>query len=198
MLAGGFSTRFGGGDKAFADLGGRPMIGHVLERMRRVTDGLLVSCRTEQLPRLRESLRGSGISTGAVPDPVPDRGPAAGIAAGLKPCRATYTAVVGCDTPFVDPTVLSALFERAEGRDGAVPRVDGRLRPTLAVYRTAAVRDACEKSVDSGDWSLRGALDSLDVVVVPEDIVAGRTDPSRLLDVNTRADLERARERFEG
>ncbi|MFB6295255.1 MAG: molybdenum cofactor guanylyltransferase [Halobacteriales archaeon] len=196
VLAGGYSTRFGEADKAFAELGGRPLIRHVLARLDHVTDGLLVSCRDEQLPLLRQALTGTGLSAGAVPDPVPDRGPAAGIAAGLAPCRPTYAAVVACDTPLVDPGFLSALFERAEGCDGAVPRVDGRLRPTLAVYRTAAIRDACKRSIASGDGSLRRAVERVDVVVVPEDQVARETELRRLRDVNTPGDLAGVRETF--
>lgn len=194
MLAGGYSTRFGEADKAFAELDGRPLVRHVLERATQVTDGLLVSCRDEQLPRLRRALLGSGLSAGAVPDPVPDRGPAAGIASGLAPCRTTYAAVVACDTPLVDPDLLSALFDRGTAADGAVPRIDGRLRPTLAVYRTAAIRTACRRSIASGDGSLREAVERLDVVVLSEDAVAGETDLQHVRDVNTPDDLERIRE----
>src|SRR4029078_8843989 len=34
ILAGGQSRRFGGGDKGFADLDGRPVLSHVIERFR--------------------------------------------------------------------------------------------------------------------------------------------------------------------
>jgi len=197
VLAGGYSRRFGATDKAFATLDGRPLVEHVLERLGRVVDGLLVSVRDEQLTRLRGALRATGISVGAVPDPVPGRGPAAGIAAGLAPCRATYAAVLACDTPLVDPGFLSGLFERARGCDGAVPRIDGRLRPTLAVYRTAAIRTACERSLASGDGSLRGAVDALDATIVPHEAVANGTDPSTVLDINEPADLRRAEERLD-
>jgi molybdopterin-guanine dinucleotide biosynthesis protein A len=197
VLAGGDSTRFGRTDKAFATLDGRPLVGQVLERLDRVTDGLLVSCRDTQLPRLRRALADSGLSVAAVPDPVPDAGPAAGVAAGLAPCRAPYAAVVGCDTPLVDPELLAVLFERAGAGDGAVPRIDGRLRPTLAVYSTSAIRRACERSVESGDGSLRGALETLEPVVVSEPDIAGVTDTWCTIDVNTPADLDRARELYE-
>ena len=197
ILAGGYSTRFGSSDKAFAELGGAPLIEHVLRRVDRVADGLLVSCRDDQLARLRDTLRTSEVSVGAVPDPIPDRGPAAGIAAGLAPCRAPYAAVLACDTPLVEPGFLSVLFERARGREGAVPRVDGRLRPTLAVYPTSAMRAACERSVRSGDGSLRDAVDTLDVTVVTEEAIDREADPSSLLDVNTPADLDRVRELYD-
>ncbi len=198
VLAGGGSTRFGSADKAFAELGGMALIGHVLSRVDRTVDGLLVSCRDDQLARLRDTLRDSGASAGVVPDPIPDRGPAAGVAAGLAPCRTTYAAVVACDTPLVDPAFLSFLFERARGRDGAIPRLDDRLRPTVAVYRTTAMRSACERTLAAGDGSLRDAVGALDVAIIPEDTVVRETEPSGLLDVNTPADLDRVRNRYDG
>jgi molybdopterin-guanine dinucleotide biosynthesis protein A len=193
VLAGGHSSRFGEADKAFAELEETPLIEHVLRRLDRVVDGLLVSCRDGQLTRLRDTLRGAEISVGVAPDPVPGRGPAAGIAAGLGPCRATHTAVIACDTPLVDPALISALFDRGRERDGAIPRVDGHLRPTVGVYRTAAMRDACERAITAGDGSLRDAVDTLDVAIVPEGAVFRETARSSLLDINTPADLERAR-----
>jgi molybdenum cofactor guanylyltransferase len=35
VLAGGKSSRMGGGDKALVPLGGRPLLAHVIERLRR-------------------------------------------------------------------------------------------------------------------------------------------------------------------
>lgn len=194
VLAGGFSTRFGPDDKAVADLAGKPLIRHVVDRLSAPADGVLVNCRREQVPVLVRALGSADASVGLAPDPIPDRGPAAGVAVGLGPCRAAYAAVVACDTPLVDSALLAFLAEEARGSDGAIPRVDGRLRPTLAVYRTDAMREACESTIASGDGSLRSAVDEIDPVIVPEDTVERRTDPIALLDVNTKSDLERANE----
>lgn len=191
MLAGGRSRRFGPQDKAVADLAGRPLVGHAVDTVQAVADGAVLSCRGDQLPELRTVLSGVDQSPAAVPDPSPDAGPAAGVAAGLAPCRASEAVVLACDTPLVDPDFLSLLLERADGRDGAVPVIEGSLRPTVAAYRTTAIRAACERSVRSGDGSLRGAVASLDVDCVPE---ADVPEPWRCLDVNTPADIERARD----
>lgn len=196
VLAGGYSTRFGSEDKALAELGGTTLLEHVVDRLSRVVDGALISCREDQVAQFRRTLRDADANVGVAPDPIPDRGPAAGIAAGLRPCRAPYAAVVACDTPLVDPAFVSFLADRARGHDGAVPRVDGRLRSTLAVYRTASVRDACEAAVAEGDGSLRTAIGQLDPIVVQEDTVERRTDPASLLDVNTPEDLELAAELY--
>ena len=84
VLAGGFSTRFGDAEKATAPLDGWPMIRHVVERLGRVTDGVVVNCREEQLDELRAALSECSDVVGFAIDPIPDRGPIAGIYTGLS------------------------------------------------------------------------------------------------------------------
>lgn len=192
VLAGGRSTRFGERDKAFAELGGAPLVARVVSRLGRAVDGVLVSCRGDQVDRLRRTLRGRG-DVCTVEDPVSDRGPTAGVAAGLRACRTEYAAVVACDNPLVDPDVVARLFDRAAGRSGAVPRVGGRLRPTQAVYRTAAMRRCCEAALGA-DGSLMAAIDLLDPVIVPEDDAVRGAGGRSFADVNTPEDLARARD----
>lgn len=194
VLAGGYSTRFGDADKAFAELDGRPLLDHVVTRLDRCVDGVVVNCRSDQVPRVREALRGAH-RVACAPDPVPDRGPVAGVAAGLRACRTEYTAVVAVDNPLVSPAVVTDLFERARGRDGAVPVVDGRLRPTQAVYRTERMQAACTDALDGGESSLRAATSRLDAVTVAGDALGDADGARSFLDVNTPADLERAAER---
>lgn len=197
VLAGGRSTRFGQADKAFVELDGTPLIGHVLAKLSNSVDGLLVNCRTEQIPAIRNTIHRSEVTVGVVPDPIPDRGPAAGVSIGLKPCRAEYTAIVGCDNPLVDPEFVSYLFERARYREGAVPVVDGQLRPTMAVYETDRIQSVCESVVETGDSSLHTAVESLDTVRIPEHVVVQETERATVLDINTQNDLERAAELYD-
>lgn len=197
VLAGGYSTRFGDVDKAFVELDGQPLIAHVIERLGDAVDGILVSCRTEQVPLVREVIDPPPVGICTVEDPVPGRGPTAGIAASLRGCRAPYTAIVAGDNPLVDPSFVHTLFERAEGQDGAVPRIGGRLQPTHAVYRTDAMMKACETVLESDDSSLLKVIDALDLVVVSEAVARSETDLRRFVDINTPADFERAAERYD-
>lgn len=198
VLAGGYSTRFGDGDKALARLDGRPLLARTVEGVAPAVVGVVVNCRRDQQAAFRPVLRTTGADVAFAPDPVPDLGPAAGLAAGLRPVSAPHAAVVAVDTPFPDASFLDYLFELAAGDDGdgAVPRVDGHLQPTHAVYRTAAARRAAAAAVAAGDGSLHGVVDRLDVAVVDESSVRSRTARRTFTDVDTVADL-RAAERAE-
>ncbi|WP_435361146.1 molybdenum cofactor guanylyltransferase [Haloarchaeobius sp. DFWS5] len=187
VLAGGFSTRFGDADKAVADYDGEPMVRRVVDRLSRVTDGVVVNCRAEQVPALREALAGRDDVALAV-DPAPDAGPMAGIWAGLRVIRAPYTAVVACDMPAVDPAFLELLFERAAGHDGALVRTDdGWFQTTQAVYRTEAMRAGCEAALGGDDARILAALDGLALTELTEDEVP---DMRTFTDVNEQDDLQ--------
>ena len=193
VLAGGYSTRFGEADKALAAVGGRPMLARVVDRLAAVVDRIIVSCRADQQSAFEAALDGVGGGTPVefVLDPDPDEGPLAGLAASLAAVETTYAAVVACDMPFVDPTFVAVLFERAAGHDAAVPELDdGHLQPTQAVYRADQLRAVAARRLAADRRSLHGALDELDTVVLPASTVAAHTDWRSLRDVNSRADLE--------
>lgn len=192
VLAGGHSTRFGDREKALAELDGRPLLGHAVDGLAPVADGVVVNCRREQVAAFRPVLRSASVDVAVAPDPVPGRGPAAGLAAGLSAVSAARVAVVACDTPFVDAAFLDYLFDQVADSDGAVPRVDDHRQPTHAVFRTGPARRAARASVADGDGSLRDVLDRLDVRVVPESEVLARTSRRSFTDVNTPAALRDA------
>jgi len=192
VLGGGRSRRFGDRDKALAALDGRPLLAHAVEGLAGAVDGVVVNCRRDQVPAFRTALRAVGTGVALAPDPVPDRGPVAGLAAGLAPVSAPVVVVRACDRPFVDATFLQYLFERAAGRDGAVPRVAGHLQVAHAVYRTDPVRRAALDALADGDGSLRAVVDRLDVDVVRESEVLARTARRSFADLNTPGDLRAA------
>ena len=190
VLAGGYSRRFGERDKALAVVKGEPMLVRVLERLGRVVNSLFVSCRTAQQPRFERALGSRPASPTFVPDPVPGEGPLAGLSAALREVDAGYVAVVACDMPAVDPDFLDHLFERAAGRDGAVPQLrDGTPQPAQAVYRTAAMREAAFRELEAGGRSLRGAVDRLEVLELPTSEVERQTRWRSLANINTETEL---------
>ncbi|ELZ26679.1 molybdopterin-guanine dinucleotide biosynthesis protein A [Halogeometricum pallidum JCM 14848] len=198
VLCGGYSTRFGDGDKALADLAGTPLVRRVADRLATVCDRLVLNCRDEQAEALRAAVDGCGVPVSVATDPVPDRGPAAGIAAGLAAVDATHAAVVACDMPFVDPAFVAYLFSRADGRDAAVPRPDEWYQTTQAVYRADAMVSACERTLNQGESRVVDALDQLDDwVTVTEEEVRAHATPETFENLNTRAELRAAARRFE-
>ncbi|WP_253738158.1 molybdenum cofactor guanylyltransferase [Halohasta salina] len=192
VLAGGYSTRFEGADKALATVDGRPMLARVVDRLAGVVDRLVVSCRTDQQPAFETALAGvTDTPVAFVHDPEPDGGPLAGLAASCGAVETTYAAVVACDMPFLDPAFVSFLFERAAGHDAAIPELEGgHLQPTQAVYRANRLEAVATRQLAADRRSLHGALDEIDTVVIPASTVAAHTDWRSLRDVNSRADLE--------
>jgi molybdopterin-guanine dinucleotide biosynthesis protein A len=193
IVAGGRSTRFGERDKVLADLAGVPMVRRVAERLTNV-DELVVSCRADQTAAIEHAL--AGMNVRYVEDPEPDGGPMVGVRAGLRALDADYAAVVAADMPLVDPTLLSHLFDRAAGHDAAVPRHEGWLQPTQAVYRTDAMVEACAATLARGDRRLRAALSNIEYAVVDEAETREHTSSETFTNLNTRREFEVVAERF--
>ncbi|EMA42388.1 molybdopterin-guanine dinucleotide biosynthesis protein A [Halococcus morrhuae DSM 1307] len=189
VLAGGRSTRFGERDKVLAALAGVPMVRRVAERLAGL-DELVVSCRADQTTAIERAL--SGMEFHCVADPDPDCGPLVGVRTGLRALDTDYAAVVAADMPFVDPEFVSSLFTRAAGHDAAVPRHEGWLQPTQAIYRTDATADACAAALSRGERELRAALDALDHVVVTESEIREHADPRTFTNLNTRREFAAA------
>jgi len=197
VVAGGYSTRFEGGDKAVAALGGTPMIRRVADRLVPEIDGLVVNCRSEQVGAIEDALRGYDHPVAFAEDRHPDEGPMAGIMTGLQAVTGEYAVVVACDMPYVSPSFVAHLFERAAGHDAAVPRVeDGWYQTTQAVYRADAMAEACERALTRGEGKILAPLSELDWVVVDAAEIRQHATPETFRNVNTRADLRAARADF--
>ena len=194
VVAGGRSRRFGEQDKILADLAGVPMVRRVADRLSDL-DELLVSCRADQTAAIERAL--SGMDVRCVVDPEPDGGPMIGVHTGLRALDAEYAAVVAADMPFVDPEFVSVLFARGAGHDAAVPRHEGWLQPTQAVYRTDAMADACAAALSRGERELRAALDALDHVVVTGNEIQKYADSRTFTNLNTRREFAAAERALE-
>lgn len=192
ILAGGRSTRFGEADKVVADLAGTPMVRRVADRLAGVVDEVVVNCRPDQTDAIESALAGFHGTVCFAEDAEIDRGPLAGIYTGLTALDAEYTAVVAADMPFVAPAFLTYLFDRAAGHDAAIPRRDGWFQTTQAVYRTAAMAEACARALARGDRRTTAPLSALEYVVVGEETVRTVATPETFTDLNTRAAFETA------
>jgi len=196
VLAGGRSTRFGDTDKSVAELAGTPMIRRVVDRIADVVDEVVINCRADQVDAIRDALAGSGFEPTFAVDRDPDEGPMAGIARGLEAVSSDYTFVVACDMPFVDPAFVAFLFERAAGRDAAVPRPDEWYQTTQAVYRTEAMARACRRALDRGAHRIVVPLEDLDDAVVGADEIEQVATADTFDNINTREEFVTANSRL--
>jgi molybdopterin-guanine dinucleotide biosynthesis protein A len=188
IIAGGRSTRFGERDKVLAELAGVPMIRRVAKRLDGAMDELVVNCRANQTEAIERAL--SGMSVEFAEDPETDLGPIAGAQTGLAALNTEYAAVIAADMPLIDPAFISHLFDRAAGHSAAVPRHDGWLQPTQAVYRTAAMADACAAALSHDDHRLHAVLSDVEYVVVDEDEAREYTDLRTFTNLNTREEFK--------
>lgn len=185
VLAGGYSDRFGDGEKATAELDGESLVRRVTGRVGEAVDEVVVNCRRDQRGAIETAL--SGLEYRVAVDPVPGRGPVAGVRTGCRVARGSWTFVTACDMPFLRPEVVDRLFDGADA-DGAVPLVDGHRQPLAGVYRTDRAVDAADTTLRTGARSMRDFLDRLSVRTVTDSV------PTRVVrDVDTRAELEAVR-----
>ena len=112
ILAGGKSRRMGQ-NKALLQLGGSPLIAHVIRRMRLVTDELLLITN--------DHVEYAHLGLPMHSDMIPDAGALGGIYTGLM--HASYDAVlcVACDSPFLQPKLLSYLVSILGEYDAVMP-----------------------------------------------------------------------------
>lgn len=192
VIAGGYSTRFGDADKAVAPLAGVPMVRRVADAIEGVIDELVVNCRDAQRSAIADALSDYPLPLRFAIDTVPDAGPVAGIRTGLAACDHEYAAVVACDMPFVDPELVSYLLNRARGHDAAVPRFEGWLQTTHAVYRTDPMVRACDDALDRGERRTVEPLSQLKSVVIEEDDFRDHGSLTSFENLNTREEFERA------
>ena len=191
ILAGGRSTRFGGGEKSLRSVDGKPMICRVRGALLAVVDELIVSVRDEGQRDLVFPYLGGSEQTFAY-DRLRDVGPLAGVLESLKAARGEYVFIAACDMPYINPGVIAFLFDKARGHDAAVPKGPGEfLEPLHAVYRREAMVRAVEESLAAGERRIASPLRHLqDVVYVPFDEIR-KVDPElkTFLNINRAEDM---------
>ena len=126
MLTGGQSRRMGQ-DKASAMLQGRPLLDHMLAKLRRM--GLRARVAGDAIAGFPAELFVSDARAGC--------GPMSGLSTALHEGASPLVLVLGVDLPLVAAALLQALLERARttGAMATIPRAVGRPQPLCAVYR---------------------------------------------------------------
>jgi molybdopterin-guanine dinucleotide biosynthesis protein A len=146
ILAGGLSRRMGGGDKCLRELAGRPLLAHILDRVRPQVAALVLNANGDPA-------RFAGFGLPVAADSVAGfAGPLAGILAGLDwaaanapSCR--WVASFAADAPFVPQDLVARLLAgvQREQADLACAISGGQAHPVFGLWRAdlrAALRDA--------------------------------------------------------
>ncbi len=191
VLAGGLSRRMGGGDKALRMLAGRPMLAHVLERVRPQIGAMVLNVNGD-LSRF------AGFGLPCAPDSVPGfAGPLAGVLAGLDWVAANapdaeLVASFPADAPFLPHDMVARLAEARAGAGAeiAIASSGGRTHPVCGLWPVVLREDlrralTAETIRKVENWIARRAS-------VAVDFAADPIDP--FFNANAPEDLARAEE----
>lgn len=166
ILAGGRALRMGGGDKPLRTLAGRPLVSHMIERLRPQCAALAINANGDPA-------RYAAFGVPVVPDGVPDPGPLGGVLAAMDWASAAFgedavVLTVPGDCPFLPPDLVERLeaARLAEDADVASAVSADRRHPLTAVWRVNLRAGLRRAVVDEGmrrvgDWAGRNRTASV-------------------------------------
>jgi len=179
LLAGGLARRMGGGDKGLAELGGRPILERIIERVRPQVSELILNANGD-------GGRFGDYGLPVAPDVIGDEsggfaGPLAGVLTGMEWAAdhapgVPWVASFATDAPFVPLDLVERMSAAvlAEGADMACARSAGRPHPVFGLWPVAkagelrqAMTDEDMRKIDR--WTARYDLIEVDFADDPFD-----------------------------
>jgi molybdenum cofactor guanylyltransferase len=143
ILAGGLARRMGGGDKPLRHLAGKPILAHVMERIRPQVARLILNANGDPA-------RFASWGLPVVADPMPDfPGPLAGVLAGMRwaaanaPEAADILTIPG-DTPFLPRDLVERLVAGRSQQPIACARSGDRIHPVIALWPVRLADDLAQ------------------------------------------------------
>lgn len=154
ILAGGAGRRMGG-DKATAELWGRPLIAHVASALEIADCEVLAVGRTDPV---------AGVP--AIADETPGHGPAVGLLTALRRAAGRPVFLAATDQPLLRSDTVIAML----GLEGpaVVPLTGGTRQVLCAVYRQDCLEPLAQLVAADPSPSLQTLLDGLDFRAVTE------------------------------
>lgn len=169
----------GGGDKGLRLLQGRPVLTHVIERLRPQVDAIVLNANGDPA-------RFAAFRLPVIADDIPDRrGPLAGIIAGLDDAAARgfdWLVSVPADAPLLPPDLVARLVAGRVAGSMAVAASGGRVHPIIALW-PVSMRTLLRGMVAAGLRRVGGATEDAAIVTWADQPI----DP--FFNVNTADDL---------
>jgi molybdenum cofactor guanylyltransferase len=149
LLAGGRSSRMGGGDKCLQPLGGSSILAHIIERLKPQVSDLVINANGEaarfahfDLPVVADSVAGFA-------------GPLAGVHAGLEWAKVNrpgtrYIVTVATDTPFFPADLVQRFLAELKNHPALLVAASAEgVHPVIGLWPIALARDL-EGSLEQG------------------------------------------------
>ena len=168
VLAGGRAQRMGGVDKGLLDLGGKPMIAHIVERLRPQVRTIIINANRNQNEYKRWSDTVIKDSIGEFD------GPLAGVASGLEVADTNLILTVPCDSPLIAENLASRMHSQLvhDNADIAVASDGDRLQPVFMLLQRSLLSSiveflqAGERKIDK--WFAQHGITEVDFSDRPE------------------------------
>jgi molybdopterin-guanine dinucleotide biosynthesis protein A len=146
ILSGGRATRMGGVDKGFVQLQQKPLIQHVIDRLRPQVDEIIINANRE----IEQYLAlGYPVLLDGTPDFI---GPLAGVYLGLKHAQHDYVLTTPCDSPLLPLDLASRLLASSleNNADIAVATSNGDTHPVFCLCKKSVLKNLEEYLVNGG------------------------------------------------
>jgi molybdenum cofactor guanylyltransferase len=179
VLAGGKGTRMGSVDKGLQPLRGKPMVEHVLARLRPQVAEIIINANqnVETYEKFGERVVRDEIGGFA--------GPLAGLHAGLKAAAHPLVVTVPCDSPFLPDDLVQRLNAALKDNDLAVAKTGEQPHPVFALMKRQ-VRESLEAFLAGGGRKIDAWYAALKVVEVRFD-----DEADAFRNINTLEELKR-------
>ena len=148
ILAGGQSTRMGGGDKGLLALGDKPILQHVIGRLSTQATPIALNANGDPA-------RFAAYGLTVIPDSIDGfAGPLAGVLAGLDWAathNATHIVTAAADTPFFPETLVADLIHASEiqGQPIALAKTENGRHPTFGLW-PVTLREDLRNALETG------------------------------------------------
>lgn len=194
VLAGGQSTRMGGGDKGLLALGGESLIGRVIARLGPQVGAMAINANGDPA-------RFASLGLPVVADTIGGfAGPLAGVLAGLTWARALgapprFVATVSADAPFVPLDLVARLARAAATAPSAIPlaRSHGEIHSVIGLWPVALADDLAAALAGGVRKVLRWTDRHGTLPVDFDDVAIGGRAIDPFFNINTPDDLAAAR-----
>ena len=183
VLCGGRARRLGGIEKPLVDLGGKPLLAHVIARLEPMVDDFVLSVA-------RQAERYQPFGYPVVADDDPGQGPLAGIVSALAAVQTSWILTTPADTPFLPSNLVAALAPACARRGAAVVTAGGhrqnlsmlldqRLAASLAEFYRSGGRAVHRWLVPNGVDEVEFPRDGFFNINTPEDLDLARKEANR-------------------
>jgi molybdopterin-guanine dinucleotide biosynthesis protein A len=192
ILAGGFSSRFGS-DKGLVFLKNKPLICHVIEKVKPIVNEVLVVVNSEEQQKKFAPIIKNNVKF--VIDIEDSQSPLVGAVTGFEKSQGKYSLLLPCDVPLVSPQIVSFLFEMQRNVNAVIPRwPNGYIEPLQAIYHTKSALSAAKTALKKSFMNMRSMIENLKAVNYVSTNVLKQLDPDlrTFLNVNTPKDLLKA------